>query len=159
MKRLLIFLLPSLALAVCPVCIAGVGIGLGLSRYLGIDDLITGLWLGALVLSLFFWTIDWLDKRNIRFHYREILILLAYYLFLLLPLYSTNILSQKLEFLIKDKLFRGIILGSLIFYLSILFDKFLRTKNNNKVFFPFQRVIIPLSFLIFSSLVVYLVIK
>jgi len=159
MKKLLILFLPSFAFAVCPVCIVGIGAGLGLSRYLGIDDSIIGLWLGALVLSLYFWTIDWLDKKNIHFHYRKILILLTYYFFLFLPLYYTNILSQKLEFLIKDKLFIGIILGSSIFYLSILFDKFLRTKNNNKAFFPFQRVVIPLSCLIISSLVVYLIIK
>jgi hypothetical protein len=159
MKAILTFVLPSFALAVCPVCIAGVGLGLGLSRYLGINDLITGLWLGALTISLSFWTIDLLNKKNISFPFRNILVLLLYYLLLFLPLYLTNILSQKLEFLFKDKLFIGIILGSLIFYASVLFDKFLRIKNNNKVFFPFQRVIIPLSFLIIFSLVVYLIIK
>lgn len=32
------------ALAVCPICTVAVGAGVGLSRCLGIDDSITGLW-------------------------------------------------------------------------------------------------------------------
>ena len=34
--------------AVCPVCTVAVGAGLGLAEWLGIDDSISGLWIGAL---------------------------------------------------------------------------------------------------------------
>jgi hypothetical protein len=39
---------------VCPVCTIAVAGGVGLCRYLGIDDLISGAWIGALLFSLFF---------------------------------------------------------------------------------------------------------
>lgn len=39
--------LTAKAQAVCPVCTVAVGTGVGLSRWLGVDDTITGLWLGA----------------------------------------------------------------------------------------------------------------
>ena len=55
------------ALAVCPICTVAAATGIGFSRWLGIDDTITGLWIGGLTVSLITWTIDWLGKKNIRF--------------------------------------------------------------------------------------------
>lgn len=41
----IIFLgLPRGAYAHCPLCVAGAGMGVALSRYLGIDDAVTGVW-------------------------------------------------------------------------------------------------------------------
>ena len=40
------------ALAVCPICTVAVATGIGFSRWLGIDDTITGLWIGGLTVSL-----------------------------------------------------------------------------------------------------------
>ncbi len=31
----------------CPVCSISIGVGVGLCRYLGIDDLISGVWIGG----------------------------------------------------------------------------------------------------------------
>ena len=49
--------------AVCPVCTVAVIGGLGLSRWLGIDDAITGIWIGGLIISLSLWFTDWLYKK------------------------------------------------------------------------------------------------
>ena len=54
------------AMAVCPVCTVAVGAGLEGMRLLGVDDVITGIWAGALTLSLFLWTVSWLKKRCMR---------------------------------------------------------------------------------------------
>ena len=40
------------ALAVCPICTVAAATGIGFSRWLGIDDTITGLWIGGLTVSL-----------------------------------------------------------------------------------------------------------
>jgi len=48
----------------CPICTVTVIAGLGISRLLGIDDLITSLWIGAFILSFSFVTVDWLKKRK-----------------------------------------------------------------------------------------------
>jgi len=85
-----IFLISGKALAVCPVCTITVGAGIGLSRWLGIDDTITGLWIGGLIVSLTIWTIDWLHKKEINFKSMTLLITLGYYALTVLPLYFPN---------------------------------------------------------------------
>ena len=49
-------------LYMCPVCAVAVGFGLGLSRWLKIDDAISGLWIGALIVSLSFILAKWTRK-------------------------------------------------------------------------------------------------
>jgi hypothetical protein len=135
-----------------------VGVGVGLSRYLGIDDLISGAWIGGLVMSLTIWTINWLNKRNIRFLFRKILVLIIFYLLVLLPLFLSGMIGHPYnKFLGIDKLVFGILSGSFIFLASFFFHNFLKNKNRGKSFFPFQRVVIPISFLLFLSLIFSLI--
>ena len=54
----------SSAKAVCPICTIAVCAGVGLSRWLGIDDMVTGLWLGGLFVLLSISTIAWLKRKN-----------------------------------------------------------------------------------------------
>ena len=49
--------------AICPICTLAVGAGVGLSRWLGVDDTVTGLWIGGLTVSMILWTIFWADKK------------------------------------------------------------------------------------------------
>ena len=145
------------AQAVCPICTIAVGAGVGLCRYLGIDDTISGTWIGGLIISLIAWTIDWLNKKNIRFLFRKILVAIFYYAIIIIPLYGWKIMGHPQNKLFGiDKLLVGIIAGSIAFILSILFNDFLKKKNQGKVYFPFQKVIIPLLFLIITSLIFWL---
>ena len=57
----------------CAVCTIAVGSCVGLARWLKIDDRITGIWVGALIVSLIAWAIHYLDKKNIHFKGRKIL--------------------------------------------------------------------------------------
>jgi len=157
---ILTFLLafPFFTRAVCPICTIAVGAGVGLCRYLGIDDTISGTWIGGLIISLIAWTIDWLNKKNIRFLFRKILVAIFYYAIIIIPLYKMNIMGHPQNKLWgMDKLLVGIIVGSAIFILSILFNDFLKKKNQGKVYFPFQRVIIPILFLIIASYIMSLI--
>jgi len=142
----------------CPVCTIAVGAGVGLCRYLGIDDLISGTWIGGLIVSLIFWTIDWLNKREIHFLFRKILVSVFFYFIVITPLYWLGIMGHpENKFWGIDKLLFGIISGSFAFILSVLFHNFLIKKNQGKVFFYFQKVVIPISFLVILSLIFYLV--
>ena len=38
--------------AICPLCVVAVGAGLGLSRWLGVDDVVSSIWIGALLVSM-----------------------------------------------------------------------------------------------------------
>jgi hypothetical protein len=43
LASIVVGIVPNFVLAQCPVCTVAIGVGVGLCRYLGIDDLITGL--------------------------------------------------------------------------------------------------------------------
>jgi hypothetical protein len=139
--------------AVCPMCTFAVGAGIGLAQYFGIDDTITGIWIGGLIVSLIAWTIYWFDQKNICFYGRKILITIFYYFITIAPLYTYNIMGHVLnKFLGIDKILLGIIIGSVVFFSSILFSNYLKIKNSNRAYFPFQKVIIPVLSLCFLSI-------
>jgi hypothetical protein len=139
---------------VCPVCTIAVAGGVGLCRYLGIDDLISGAWIGALLFSLFLWTIEWLNKRKIKFLFRKPLVFIFWYGLTIFPLMKIGIIGHpQNKFLGIDKLVFGIFSGTVVFLFSILFENYLRKKNQGKAYFKFQKVLIPVLFLIILSLI------
>lgn len=148
------------AQAVCPVCTVAVGAGVGLSRYLGVDDAITGLWIGGLTVSVIMWTIDWLERKNIRYKFRKISVIFGYYLLIVAPLYYSEIIGHPLNKLWgADKLMLGIIFGSIFFFAGAKIHFYCKEKNGNKVYFPFQKVIFSISPLVVLSAVFYFITK
>lgn len=55
----------SKAYAICPLCTVAVGAGVGVSRSLGIDDVIVGLWIGGLLVSSSMWLFEWLKGKEV----------------------------------------------------------------------------------------------
>jgi hypothetical protein len=156
---LLSFLVANQAQAVCPVCTIAVGAGLGLCRWLGIDDVLSGIWIGALIVSMIGWTLSWLEKKQIRFKLRWLAVSALFYLIIILPLYFSGIIGHPFNtFWGVDKLVLGIIFGSLAFILAIWFNSFLKKKNQGKVFFPFQKVIIPILFLVITTIIFHYIV-
>lgn len=158
------FLIVSLfafpAYAVCPLCTVAVGAGVGFSRYLGIDDTITGLWVGGLAVSLIMWTLDWLQRKNINFQGKKLMIVFAYYLLIVAPLYWTGIAGHPFNKLWgMDKLLLGIVLGSAFFFLGAASYFSLKRKNNDRAHFPFQKIVMSIAPLVVLSLVFYLATK
>lgn len=142
--------------AFCPVCTIAVGAGLGFSKQLGIDDVITSIWIGGLLVSMSLWTIEWLTKKNIKFLFRKPLIFLVMYALVIWPLASTGVIGAMFNvFWGIDKVVLGIIIGSLGFLAGYVISDMLTKNNGNKVYFPFQKVVFPLSMLILLSLVFF----
>jgi len=162
---LILLLFAPGVLAVCPVCTVAVGAGVGFSRYLGIDDTIAGLWIGALIVSVSMWTINWLEKKNLRFAYRGALVTAGYYLISVLPLFTLKIGGETVmghpfnKLWGIDKLLLGIIIGSLAFYGSAISYESLKKKNDGHAHFPFQKVAMPVAALLILSGVFYFVTK
>jgi len=145
---------------VCPICTLAVAVGVGASRELGVSDLITGLWIGALIVSSIMWTISWLDKKNIRFLFRKILVILAFYAIVIIPLYYLGYMGVSADRVFGiDKLLLGTIAGSIIFILAVWSDSYLKNNNEGKVLITYQKVIVPVVFLILSSVIVDLLLK
>ena len=158
MKKIafLIFLfMPTSALAFCPVCTVAVGAGLGLSRWLGVDDVISSIWIGALIVSLIGWTLKWLKKY--KFRCKRTIIAVSWYVLVFLPLYFAGMIGHlKNNILGTDKIIFGVVLGSAIFLFSIWLHNRLKKGNNNKVYFVYQGVIIPVLTLLLASLIIFL---
>ncbi len=152
------FLIAKPSLAVCPVCAVAVGAGLGFSRWLGVDDLITGSWVGGVLVTISWWTVEWLNSKQIKFKGRKILITLAYYSLTIVPLYYIGIMGHIYnQFWGIDKLLLGIIVGTVGFFGGSMLNLWLKKKNGGKVYIKFQRVLIPVAILLLISLAWYLI--
>lgn len=167
-KRNLIFplvilfslILGQAAQAVCPVCTVAVGACVGFSRWLGVDDLISGVWIGGVIVSIIIWFLSWLDKKQIRFKLRWLVVSVLFYLIVFLPLCWTGIIGHPFNrFYGVDKLLFGTIFGSMSFLLAVWFGNFLKKRNQGKPLFPFQKVLLPILFLLITSLIFYYIIS
>lgn len=148
---------PAVARAVCPLCTIAVGAGLGLSRWLGIDDSITGVWVGGLLLSSSFWLASWAGKKGWFWLAKTWVAIGLFYLLTIPPLFWTGMIGQPGNTLWGlDKLLLGIGTGSLLFVLAVRLDHWLRSLNQGKVFVYYQRVIIPVFLLTLLSAIFYL---
>jgi hypothetical protein len=157
--------LPASANAVCPVCTVTVVAGLGLSRWLGVDDLISGVWIGGLFLSASLWLTDWLAKKEFRFlkkvdkTWQTIFAFISMYLLVVIPLWETEVIGHPFNrFLGIDKLLFGIAVGVIAFALGTFADKYSR-KKYGKQFLNYQKVIFPVAALIIGSTIMYLAVK
>lgn len=147
--------------AVCPVCTVAVSAGVGLSRWLKIDDLITGLWIGGVTVSVIIWTLDFFKKKKIKFKGLALITSLAYYALVILPLYYSNMIGHPSNVFVfgMDKLLFSIILGSISFYVGANYYEYLKEKNNGRAYFPFQKVVMPIAPLIILTILFYILVK
>jgi len=144
--------------AVCPVCTVAVGAGVGISRLIGIDDSITGVWIGGLIISSGLWMADFIRKKQWKIPIPEILSILLMLLFVIPPLYWSNMIGVTNNTLLGiDKIIFGSAIGSLIFFLGVGIDKWLRLTNNDKVYIYYQKVIVPVLLLSITSLFLYFI--
>lgn len=148
---LLNLFLPRPVLANCPVCIVTVGGGLFIAQRLGIDDLLITLWISGLNTAIAFFMADKIKKKGIvkNGYFWSIL----FYLTTVFYFYSSSQAGIGNNLWGIDKVLFGLSLGVIIFFLSVFIDKFIRQKNQGKVLFYYQKVIIPLSFLLITSLI------
>jgi len=166
-KLLLYFSIPALALsaipvkAICPLCIIAIGAGLGLSEYLGIDDTIAGLWIGAFLMATTIWMISWFNKKNWLLSnkkLRDALTLILFYGLTIWPLWEKGFIGHPAHQLWGvDKLILGIIIGTFAFLgANSWYDK-IKKENGGHAQFPYQKIVMPISALALLSLVLYFV--
>lgn len=146
------------AYAQCPVCIVTVGGGLIIAKKLGIDNLITAIWISGLNVAISFWFVSFVKKPKFLqnpFLWTALLFGSTYWY-----LAATNQMYHKNDtFMHVDKVLVGLLVGSLVWLLGIGVDKLIRKYNSNKVLFPYQKVIVPLSLLLVTSGIFSILIK
>lgn len=157
----LFFAMSKSALAICPVCTLAVGAGLGLSRWVGVDDTVSGIWVGAFLLSSSMWFYNWLSAKYKKFkskYYLALLIILTF-LVVFIPLAKADIIGHPFNTILGiDKLVFGSALGAGVFTLSIFADKKVR-QIRGKQLFQYQKVAFPVSLLILASTIMFFVAK
>lgn len=144
------------AAAVCPVCTVAVGAGLGVSRWLGISDLISATWVGALLASASLWTVNWATKRGIRFKgFREI-VFAVFYVSTIISLMVSDVIGVPGNTAMgADKIILGMAIGTAIFIGTEICYEIAR-KKRGKALFPFQKVVAPFAALAAASAIFYL---
>jgi len=106
------------------------------------------------------WTVNWLLKNNWCFKGCAPVTFLSYYLLTLVPLYSGGLIGREgNELWGVDKLLFGVMVGSILFYFGAKFHFYLKSKNNEKVYFPFQKVVISVVTLLLASGLFYFLTK
>jgi hypothetical protein len=144
---------------VCPVCVVAIGAGLGFSRWFGIDDVVASIWIGALFVAIISWTLSYMKKKGWSFHDDGIVITLAYIFLTYIPLYYAGIVGHPLNMIWgMDKILVGSVIGSIMLYIGHWIHAYLKKKNNNKSFFAYQRVAVPIIILIVTSIIIWKII-
>jgi hypothetical protein len=145
------------AYAQCPVCIVTVGGGMILAKKLGIDDFLVSLWISGLNTAIAFWLAPKIKKRVLG---NPIIISLLLFISTILYFYFTDQTgSSANQILGMDKIIFGQSLGLIIWLLGIFIDRKSRKLNGDKILFPYQKVVFPITLLIILTFIFKLIFK
>ncbi len=152
MKFLMIFLLSlvsflgkAFANPACAVCTVAVGASLGIARKMGVDDSVVGVWSGALLVLLGYWTLKWMDKKGWNFKGRDFIVLSSSVLMILFVYMLPELTYAPKAILVfwLDPFLFATISGALVFHYSSEFYQWMKRKNGGHAHFPFEKVVVP----------------
>ncbi len=166
-KKFISLALPVLASAIpiktfafCPVCVVATGTGLGILRWIGVDDSISGLWIGGFTLSTSIFLNNFLVKKGKNIKFQLPLILIVFYGTLFYGLdWKFGFFNPFNRILGIDKVVFGVIAGTALLALSPYIDKGLRKLNADKIFISHQKVFVAIFLLSLSSIILYFITK
>ena len=143
----------ALANPACAVCTVAVGASLEIARSLGVDDGVVGVWAGAFLVLLGYWTIKWFDKKNWNFKWRNPIILITsvamiFFFFFFQMQYHAEVIGI---FYLDPFLF-SVLIGALVMILASDFYQWMKARNGGHAHFPFEKVVVPVAALLIASL-------
>ena len=158
----LLFAIPKLVHAHCPLCSAAIGGAAVAASYYGIDPSIIGLFVGGFALSTGYWVANWVKKQYIP-HQKKLIILssLALTIIPVVPIvpdafYLPLRLGEFIRVLWLNKILVGSILGIIIS--AVTFAASNKIKHiRGKSLFPYQGVILPLLMLVLTGALLYII--
>ncbi len=167
-----LFLALPFVSAHCPLCTGAAVAGIGAARYFGVDDSIVGLFIGAFIVSSGLWFNKWLLKKKIKFKFQETLLVLVSFLLFVVPLYFAGVITNfemvrsmpehhsilGLGVLGIDRLFFGIIVGSIFIWSVFKFSDYIKNKKG-KTLWKYQGISFMFITLVILSLIFWLITK
>ena len=139
----------------CPVCAVMIVSGLSISRLLGVNDYVVGIWTGALILAMSNGITIFLKKKNINNKLLNVTIYIADYC-MIIPLYigkNPQLIFNSEKILFIDAFIFSMAVGSLVLFTTSRLYYYMKSKNNNKAHFPFEKVVLPVVVLVLVSVV------
>ena len=170
-KMLGLFLIPLLSLivilpgvmAMCPLCTAGTIIGVGVTRSLGWDDSIVGLFVGAMIVSTALWLNNIVKKSNIggNAFLRIGSITVATFVLTVLSFYYTGIFGPANTYRIfgMEKIIFGSISGAVVSFATFFASNEIKRRNGERVLFHYQSMVLTFGALILNALLFWVVFR
>ena len=135
--------------------IAAEAMGINLARHKMISFVVSSFFCGvagAMLAILGYWTIAWFEKKNWRFAGRDFwLIALSVAMIGFVYRDMLTYSPQIFLFLYIDPFLLSAVAGALMFIASMQLYGRMKTKNGGHAHFPFEKVVLPLTFLTAAS--------
>ncbi len=138
------------ALAHCPLCAAATAGGVAATRLLGVDDTVTGTFVGGFVASTGLWFNNWLRKKKNGgefLPFQAAIVLLLSVALTILTFYMARLIgSPDPAFMIfgVDKLVLGTLVGTGVTLGAFALHKWVKAINGGKSIMPFQGIVLTL---------------
>jgi len=152
----LIAIIPGVVMAHCPLCTAATIIGVGVTRSLGWDDSIVGVFVGAMIVSSALWLNNILKKRNIGGSpfLRISSITLATFVLTILSFYFAGLFGPANTYRIlgMEKIIFGTFSGAIVSFMTFFTSNKIKKNNNGKVLFNYQTMVLTFVALLLNAL-------
>lgn len=144
-------------MAHCPLCTGATIVGVGVTRSLGWDDSIVGIFTGAMIISSALWINNMLKRKNIGGNnfLRISGLIIATSLLTILTFYYAGLFGPGNNYRIfgMEKITFGSISGGIISLAIFAISNKIKEKNNGKVLFNYQTMILTIGALILNALI------
>ena len=151
-----ITILPAV-MAHCPLCTGATILGVGITRSLGLDDSIIGVFVGGMIVSTALWFNNILKKKSIgtkgngKLRLLSLIILTS--ILTLVTFYYAGLFGRGNSFRILgiESILIGSFSGGVLSLGAFYYSNYLKNKNGGKVLFNYQTMIISLAALIVNA--------
>lgn len=146
--------LKSFANPACAVCTVAIGASLGLARSLGVDDCVVGVWAGAMLAIIGYWTMRFFDKRGWHFKGRDTLLMVLSvamigFMYVGELTYTPMIIGYVFY---MDSFLFATIVGAITLIFSMNLYAWMKERNGGHAHFPFEKVVVPMVLVFLVSL-------
>ena len=151
-----IVVLPSV-MAHCPLCTGATIIGVGITRSFGLDDSIVGIFVGGMIVSTALWFDNILKRKDIgtkgNSKLRLVSLIILISILTLITFYYTGLFGRGNSYRILgvESILVGSLSGGVVSLGSFYYSNHLKNKNNGKVLFNYQTIVISLIALILNT--------
>lgn len=143
----------AMANPACAVCTVAVGASLEIARSLGVDDSVVGVWAGAFLVLLGYWTIKWFDKKNWNFKWRNpIILIISVAMIGFMYISQMQYHAEVIGILYLDPFLFSVLVGALVLIFSSDFYQWMKARNGGHAHFPFEKVVVPVAALLIASI-------